>query len=171
MNNARTLAGRPNFKLFHTRGLTALVAWTTTLAAVAVTTFWTSRLIAPRPVAVLQVNRMPQAGNASEQDMARIFGVQAANDVSLGGIALTGVYAPTNGDSKYGFATFRTARGASGAAVGQEITPGLTLERVEPGRVIVASGGGRRTLELPTSKPSGPAPAPLAATAASKDEN
>lgn len=152
MSLARTRIALPPFNLFHTRGLTALLAWTLAACALGLTAYWVNRLVSPRPVAALPVTaQAPRSANA-EQDMARVFGVQTGSvEASLDGVALTGVFAPQGGAG--GFATFRTAKGGAGVTVGQEIIPGLRLERVEANRVVVSSSGGERVLELPQPKP------------------
>lgn len=151
MNLARPLAGLPDFKLFHTRGLAALVTWIAGLIALAMVAYWISRLVSPRPVAMLPVKHEAPRSGTAEQDMARLFGIQPGGvDASLDGIALTGVFANQEGG---GFATFRATKGSVGVTVGQEIVPGLRLDRVESGRVMITSGGKQRMLELPKPKP------------------
>ena len=152
MSLARTRIALPPFNLFHTRGLTTLLAWTLAVCALGLTAYWTNRLVSPSPVAALPVTVQAPRSATAEQDMARVFGVRTGTvEASLDGVALTGVFAPQGG--KGGFATFRTAKGGAGVTVGQDIVPGLRLERVEATRVVVSSGSGERILELPRTKP------------------
>jgi len=160
VNPARGLVGLPQFKLLHTRALATLITWAVAVAAIGLAAYWLTRLVSPRPVAALAASVVAPRGSGAEQDMARVLGVQAGGvESNLDGIILTGVFAPHGGNG--GFATFRTGKGGAGATVGQEIVPGLRLERIEPGRVIVATGRGERVLELPKPKlealgPAGP---------------
>jgi hypothetical protein len=151
MNPARLLIGIPELKLFHTSGLAALITWFTAAAALGLLAYWSSILLSPRPVAALHASIEAPRSATAEQDMARIFGVQPGGvTANVDGLVLTGVFAPQGGNG--GFATFRTAKGGAGVVVGQEIIPGLRLERVEPMRVVVSSSGQERILDLP--KPS-----------------
>ena len=151
MNLVRPHLALPELKLFRTRGLATLLTGFTAIAALVLLAYWTSRLISPRPVAALPASTEAPRSAGSEQDMVRLFGVQAGGlESNVDGLALTGVFAPHDG--RGGFATFRTAKGGAGVTIGQEITPGVRLERVEAARVVVSSGGRERILELPAAK-------------------
>lgn len=171
MNPALRRIDLSGLRLFHTHGLTTLINWTIALAALLLAAYWISRLAAPGPVAALPSTAEAPHSASSEQDVARIFGIQPEGvDANMDGIVLTGVFAPHGGTG--GFATFRTTKGGAGVTIGQEIIPGLRLERVEAGRAVVSSGGRERIMELP--KPSlgaltgNPQPA---LTAAERQEN
>lgn len=148
MNLAWRRIAPPEFKLFHTRGLAAAIAWSTGIAALGLTAYWTGELVSPAAIAALPSQTEAPRSATAEQDMVRLFGIQSgAVETHLDGITLTGVFAPRSGSG--GFATFRTTKGNVGVTIGQEIAPGLRLERVEPMQVVVSSGGGERILELP----------------------
>jgi hypothetical protein len=120
--------------------------------------YWVQRLIAPRPVAALPVDvEVPRRAEAGSE-IAALFGVKAASvDARLDGLVLTGVFA---GRGARGFATFRTARGGASALVGQEVLPGVRLERVEARRVRLSVNGRESFLELPEPRLGEAAPAP-----------
>ena len=154
MNLPLRRAMLPEIKLFRTRNLAALMYWITAVLALGLVVFWSTRLISPRPVAVLPTSIEAPRSASSERDIARIFGIQAGGvAANLDGITLTGVFSPYAGSG--GFATFRTAKGGAGVTIGQEIVPGLRLKRLEPGRAVVSSDSGERTLELPKPKMAG----------------
>ena len=151
MNVALSRIDLSRYRLFHTRGLTTLINWCIAAAALALAGYWISRIVAPSPVAALPGTVEVPRGATSEQDLARVFGLHPEGvDANMDGIVLTGVFAPRSGTG--GFATFRTAKGGAGVTVGQEIIPGLRLERVEAGQAVVSSGGHERILELPKLK-------------------
>jgi hypothetical protein len=152
----------PDFKLLHTRALATLVTWATAAATIGLAAYWLTRVTAPRPVAALPASQEAPRGAGAEAEMARVLGVQAGGlETNLDGIVLTGVFAP-HGD-RGGFATFRTGKGGAAAVVGQEIAAGVRLERIEPGRVVVATGRGERVLELPKPRLDALAPTPAGA--------
>jgi len=151
MNLAWRRIAPPEFKLLHTRGLAAAIVWTSAIAALGLTAYWTGKLVSPAPIAALPSQIEAPRSATAEQDMVRLFGVQAGGvETHLDGITLTGVFAPHGGSG--GWATFRTTKGNVGVTVGREIAPGLRLERVEPTQVVIFSGGGERILELPKPK-------------------
>ncbi|MDD5366729.1 MAG: hypothetical protein PHR30_15435 [Gallionellaceae bacterium] len=148
MNAALRRLDLSGYSLLHTRGLVTLINWGIALAALLLASYWVSRLLSPGPVAALPSMTEAPRGASSEQEVARVFGIQAAGvDANLDGIVLTGVFAPHDGAG--GFATFRTAKGGAGVTIGQEIIPGLRLERVAAGQAVVSSGGRERILNLP----------------------
>lgn len=143
------LAGRLPFQ---TRNLAAAIRLAGLLAGLALAAWWIAHLVSPRPVAVLPVSAEPVRAGAHDEAIARVFGMRPADaGTSLGGLSLTGVFAETG--SGAGFATFRTAKGGVGVAVGEEVRPGIRLERLEPTRAIVRAGGREHVLELPQSGP------------------
>ncbi|MFA5081804.1 MAG: hypothetical protein WC474_04560 [Hydrogenophilaceae bacterium] len=169
MNAALRRLDLSGYSLFHTRGLITLINWSIALAALLLAGFWIGRLVSPGPVAALPTMTEAPRGASSEQDVARVFGIQAAGvDANLDGIVLTGVFAPHDGTG--GFATFRTAKGGAGVTIGQEIIPGLRLERVAARQAVVSSGGRERILELPKPTPGATADDTRGGAAASRNE-
>lgn len=123
----------------------AVLRLTFAVAAVVLAAFWLTRLVAPRPVAVLATSG--SGGRAVNQSAVyKVFGLggQAAQSI---GMELTGLYRRADGR---GFATFRSPRGPLFGSVGEEIQPGVRLNHVGIDFVVLAAGGTELRLELPT---------------------
>ena len=154
-----------------------LVAALALLALVLAHWGWTWFGPAPAVIAV-PVSETDLAARAAS---TRLFGSStptpdnAPAGADLGDLRLLGVFAESGGN---GYAVFRAGpRGAIVAEAGDEIAPGVRLERVRPDGVNIIDGGAPRDLSLRSatpaadaSKPASGAPQVALAAPASKPE-
>jgi Type II secretion system protein C len=117
------------------------------LAAMILAGWWLTVLTAPRPVAELPAAVLA-APESSTLTVSRLFGggsVDALQSQAVAGLHLTGVFAASMGG---GFATIHTQRGEVPAFPGDEVAPGVILNKVESDRVIILVSGLQKVLLL-----------------------
>jgi hypothetical protein len=110
---------------------------------------WGWRWFGPAPVAIPP--SVPQDELARRIGDAHLFGARVSTapasepTIASGDLRLLGVFAQQEGR---GYALFRSSRGASFAAAGSDVMPGVRLDAVTPGGVTIVENGIKREIVL-----------------------
>jgi type II secretory pathway component PulC len=133
--------------------------------AAALCAYWFWRFAAPPVVAPIETPPAEAVRPAETIRRANLFGAAAgANTTARLDLGLRGIYATRNG----GMAVIALDRGRTVTVrSGDEIAPGIKLERVQRDHVVVSQGGIEQRLEMTQRKPldappvKGPAPSQI----------
>lgn len=124
------------------------------LAALLLASAWLTELTAPRRVAKLPAMPVTVSENHLKS-LEKLFGASVAQSQSLDGLQLAGVFAAANGG---GFATFQTRSGPIAVFPGDEVIPGIRLDKIARDHVVVLSAGVPKELHLREDKSGAAAP-------------
>lgn len=126
-----------------------------------IATYWGIKVLTPPPASAPPPLAAPPPRDPDPVAVARMLGlVQAARSVVASNVQVTGVFAAGKDSSAVLVIDGKPARVY---LIGQEVSPGTSLEAVRPDGVTLSSSAGKQDVRIPARPVAsfgGPAPAP-----------